>query len=161
MNNNLRLAIVVIITIALASCSITGGTLSIKYPSTQNGFADAQKYYNSLITDAKSSDFTRAKAHIKLALLDSHYRNPSLNYSSAVNHFESAMSINNTLASNDHVINMHSILNATIKDNKGNDLQKLNADMETLKEENHKLQLIIDQLSELEVDMEKRRKLVK
>lgn len=162
--NIVGLAITCLLVIALASCTTIGGPLSITYPPTDNGFTDSLNFYNSVIADPHVTTSSKSKAHIKLALLHAHYRNPEQSYSLAKKHIEYAVSIDEFIASNDSVINMLILLDTTQSGDNTNgnyNVEKLKAELEILKDDNRKLQLIIDQLNELEVDMEKRRKLVK
>ena len=144
----------------MTGCIMPYSHISMNYPEKDAQYTASIKWYSDILENDKTTVRQKSKANLKLALLYSHFRNPEKDYSKASEHMEAAISLNQKLAKNDNVANFRAILEeaarkATVNTERLNRLKKENY---KLLEENAGLMKVIEELNELEVELEKRRK---
>lgn len=144
----------------LMSCQLFNNPLAIKYPKAEQGFSESINWYSAILDDDKASIRSRARAHLRLALLHSHYRNPNQNYTIALEHAEASVTMDIQIAANDNAVNFIDLLRSAADKSPGGfqAINKLKGDYKTLKSQNQQLRKTIEKLNELEVELEKRRK---
>jgi len=155
------LALVLLMT--LSSCGLFNNSISIKYPQSDQEFKETIDWHASILKDERTSDRTRARAHLRLGLLYSHYRNPEQDYDKALDHIEASISLDKDSSPDDSLTNLLILLKSiTGKDTDSIPaLRKLKDKNWTLSSENRELRKTLKKLNELEVELEKKRKLIR
>lgn len=146
----------------LSGCFATN-PVNISYPADEAVFADSLTWYKSILNDNDVSERKKARAHLNLALLYSHYRNPEQDYDMALIHIDKAMELDSALNNNDMVKNLKTLLDFASGKSPSiaKRLKKLQTEYKELQHENAQLIKTIEELNELEVELEKRRKLIR
>lgn len=101
----------------------------------------------------------RAKAHLKLAKLYSSHKNPNLNYQQALKELEMYLSFNPADGGIDEIQDLLAILRAMEKINEEN--RKSRQKVNQLVRENKELNESLEQLKNLDIQMEEKRKKIR
>lgn len=108
------------------------------------------------ITKAHPEASVRAKAHLKLAVWHSSYKNPNPNYQVALKELESYLKLNPSAANAEEVRQFFSILMEIDRITEENKKMKLKIDL--LMKENREIKDKLEKLKSLDVDIEEKRK---
>jgi hypothetical protein len=156
----IHLPAILVLSVLLSSCILFNTQKHINNPFSAQEFKQATDWYNSIIIDKQSSGKDKAKAHLRLGVLYSHYRNPSLDYDMAMQHVEAHISMLNGTAADDSTMNLRSHLKSItgIDISSIPALQRLDTRNKALAAENAELRKTIKELNELEVELERIRK---
>jgi hypothetical protein len=158
------------------SCTLN---LELKKPKGEKEFSQETSRLEKLARDDPATS-VRAKSHLQLAFLYVNSRNPQLNYSRALQEMECYLSMSPAKAQEDDFQNWLAVLkelDRVRKDNKGIEkkkqelhiqIEKLRISLERVREANKNLgdevtnlQETIEKLKDVDIQMEKKRDLIK
>lgn len=151
------------ISMLMSSCVLFSTKKDLKYPYSDQEFAQAIEMYNSILTNEQVSLKDKSQAHLRLGLLYSHYRNPSLDYDLALEHVETSIAMLNGAVADDTAINLQFLLKSItgIEISSIPALNRLSTENRELAIENAELRKTLIKLNDLEVELEKRRKQIR
>jgi len=145
-----------VIAMAMSSCASFDNPLNITYPKSTQEFKNEINRYRSVISDKISSNKKKSKAHLRLGLLYAHHRNQWQDYDKALEHIERSISMDKGSTTDDNVTNLLVLLKSIT----GKDTGKISA-YRRLKRENSELKSTLKKLNELEVEQERKRRLMR
>ncbi|MBI5741371.1 MAG: hypothetical protein HZA16_11730 [Nitrospirae bacterium] len=107
-----------------------------------------------------------AGAHIQLAFLYSHYRNPSPDYHRSLAHLEAYASLNPEGAQRTSFQNWLRMLQEIVKSGRANEelkakMEQMKKDLSRLDKENTEIKEKLEQLKNLDIELEEKRRSVK
>jgi len=157
------LYLILVISMILSSCGLFNNSISIRYPQSDQDFKEAIDWHTSILSDKRSPDKTRARAHLRLGLLYSHYRNPAQDFDKALEHIEASISLDKDSPPDDSLTNLMILLKSITGKDTGSipALRRLKDANNALTTENNELKKTLKKLNELEVELERKRKLIR
>lgn len=125
-------------------------------------------WYQNILSDKLSTRDDKANAHLRLAGLYLHYRNPKQDYDKATYHLEQYLVIIDAANANESALNLLALLqnqNFGSKSDTVKKLTKMNRELtqsnQVLQEQNMQLKATIEELNKMDMELEKRRKLMR
>lgn len=149
-------SLLLVIAMTMSSCAPFNNPINISYPQSTQEFKKAINRYRSIISDKSSSQAKKSKAHFRLGLLYAHHRNQWQDYDKALEHIEKSISMDKKSATNDNVANFLVLLKSIT----GKDTNTIPV-FRRLKRENSELKRTLKKLNELEVEQERKRRLMR
>jgi len=160
---NICLLTALVVVLLLSSCVLFNPEKAMILPQSDQEFKEAIDWYDNILRDEQASLNDKSRAHLRLGLLYSHYRNPDLDYDLALQHVETSIGMLNGAAPDDNVMNLRSLLSSItgFDISKLPALYKLKTENTALANENLELRKTLEKLNDLEVELEKKRKLIR